>query len=372
MKRTISIKLVTNQTQSELLKKVQHEFNAACNHIVPIVQEYKSFNKVTLHHQAYYPIRSQTKLGSQMTCNVIRAVSEAYKALRLKKDIPIPAIKFKPTSSIHYDKRTYSVIEETLSLYTLDKRVYVSMQLGEFQKNYLSQGEPKEAELVNRKGVWFFNLVLDIPEPAHLESKKVMGVDLGDNNIAATSTGKLFKGGKLGYDRDKYLALRRRLQTNGSQSAKQLLKKVSGKENRHMTHINHIISKEIVQEAMRVGASVIALERLTHIRKRQKVRKKERIRLNRWSFAQLQKFIEYKAKAAGIEVVYVNPAYTSKTCSECGLRGRTRLRHRFRCRCGSQQHADLNASRNICKLVVSADATMCAVNRTHVANSVRL
>lgn len=37
-----------------------------------------------------------------------------------------------------------------------------------------------------------------------------------------------------------------------------------------------------------------------------------------WAFAQLGDFITYKARRAGVPVVYVDPAYTSRTCSRCG------------------------------------------------------
>src|SRR5690606_34130234 len=63
----------------------------------------------------------------------------------------------------------------------------------------------------------------------------------------------------------------------------------------------------------------IALENLTHIRSRTRVRgKDERARHSNWSFAQLRQFIEYKARLAGVPVVLVDPKYTSQRCSACG------------------------------------------------------
>ncbi|HSX12846.1 MAG TPA: transposase, partial [Chlamydiales bacterium] len=94
---------------------------------------------------------------------------------------------------------------------------------------------------------------------------------------------------------------------------------------------------------------------------------KQRSRLHRWSFNQLQTFIAYKAKGKGIDVQYVHPAYTSKTCSSCLALGQ-RIKHRFSCtHCGSLQHSDLNASRNILRLGLSVDRTTGDVNRRHIA-----
>ena len=95
-----------------------------------------------------------------------------------------------------------------------------------------------------------------------------MGVDAGENNLAAHSLGRVFGGERLRDKRDRYLALRRRLQSNGSQSAKQKLRQVSGKEMRRVKHINHETSKAIVQAAIDAGIAKITMEDLTHIRER--------------------------------------------------------------------------------------------------------
>ncbi|MCL1597533.1 IS200/IS605 family accessory protein TnpB-related protein, partial [Parasutterella secunda] len=100
----------------------------------------------------------------------------------------------------------------------------------------------------------------------------------------AVSSGKVWKAGELKHKRDKYLGLRARLQSNGSQSARQHLRKASGKERRHVTHVNHVVSKSIVEQAAKQKAKVIVLEDLTHIRDRVRAGKRVRSRLHRWSF----------------------------------------------------------------------------------------
>jgi putative transposase len=373
MLRTISIKLDIAAQQAHALRQLQAKFNSACNAIGSIARENRCWNRGSLHHLSYYTIRTsvedkEIQLGSQMVCNAIRVVCDAYKVLKIKKNDPIPPLQFKPTSSVHFDKRTYSLKNMGISLYTLSGRLFVSYQLGEFQKHYLSKGTPKEAELICKKGVWFFNLVLELPNTAlSFSSKKILGIDLGENNLAATSSGKLFGGGQLRHKRDCALNLRAKLQSNGSKSSKQLLKKISGKESRHMKHINHCVSKAIIKEAITTDCDTIAMERLTNIRKRIRAKKRVRSRLHRWSWNQLQNFVQYKAESAGLKVVFVNPAYTSQMCADCGIIG-NRLKHKLICKiCGIQRHSDLNASQNIRRIAESADTATGRVNFPHVA-----
>lgn len=376
MKRTISIKLGTSPEQDRRLSLLQREFACACNVLVPLAVENSCRNRVALHHLGYYSVRDVVPgIGSQMSCNAVAVVAQSYKSLSSNnpkfKKTTWPVIKFRDSGSVHFDKRTYSIKGNAISLFTTEGRIIVPMKLGEFQKGFLDKGIPKEAELVCRKGKFFFNLVLDLPEVEQRDIGAIAGLDLGENNIAAMSTGKLFGGGKLRHDRDKFLALRGRLQRNGSQSAHQLLCKVSGREARHVTHVNHEVSKAIVAEAVRNECSTIAMEDLTNIRKRIKAGKRMRSRLHRWAWAQLQSFVAYKSQSVGIGVEYVNPAYTSQTCSVCGLLG-TRVKHRFSCTCGSLAHSDLNASRNIARLGATAVASTGAVNRPNVGMVKRL
>lgn len=121
---------------------------------------------------------------------------------------------------------------------------------------------------------------------------------------------------------------------------------------RFQTWVNHNVSKQIVETAKSQG-SIIALEDLTGIRDRtnkQPRSKTERRRANSWAFYQLREFIEYKALVAGVEVVFVNPRYTSQTCHNClnihPVKGKSyRNGKRYKCgSCGWIGDADFNGS----------------------------
>lgn len=371
MMRTASIRLSASPQQDAALRALQHAYADACNRLVPIVREKRVWNRVALHNLAYSMLRSATPLGSQMCCNAIFSVCKAYRAQkalgRIRKDREVPAIRFN-RASVHFDARTYSIQGDSVSLYTLDGRIVVPMRMGEHQRRILQSGKPKEAELVLRDGRWYFNLVVESADAAPIASGPVMGVDVGENNLAAISLGRVFGGERLRDKRDRYLALRRRLQSNGSQSAKQKLRQVSGKEMRRVKHINHETSKAIVQAAIGAGIAKITMEDLTHIRERIKAGKRMRGRLHRWAWRQLQTFVEYKAKAAGIAVEYANPAYTSQTCSCCGELGK-RSKHRFECpHCGLRAHSDLNASRNLARIGSGAPLSRAVVNTPDVGS----
>ncbi len=368
MKWAISIKLGATPEQSAALVLLQREFTRACNLIVPRAAKNNCSNPVQLHHLVYSPIRITTELGSQMVCNAIKSVARAFKVFKKKKTTKNSTITFKSHSAVPFDKRTYSIKEGALSLYTLSGRILVPMVQGVYNENFSHRGIPKEATLVYRDKSWYFNLILDIPDVQPVKpTGKVLGIDLGENVLAATSSGKIFDGKKLRHERNRALALRSQLQSNGSKRAKQLLKKTSGKEARHVTHVNHLISKALIQEALDAGCDTLALEKLTNIRKRIKMGKRMNMRLHSWAWAQLQAFIVYKAQAAGLKVLFVNPAYTSKVCSDCGSGG-LRTKHRFVCKnCGIQRHSDLNAARNIRRIAVSADAATGTVSCPYVA-----
>ncbi|HKH53024.1 MAG TPA: transposase [Mycobacterium sp.] len=193
-----------------------------------------------------------------------------------------------------------------------------------------------------------------------------IGVDLGVQNIAVTSDRALARELMTSYGSDapdgaagrgsvkdrrtRNRELRQRLQKKNTKSAKRLLRKRARTEARFAADVNHQISKRIVAEAERTGRG-IAVEELTGIRERVRLRKPQRAAHASWAFAQLGAFLTYKAARAGVPLVQVDPAYTSQRCTHCGYidrRNRT-SQAEFVCRdCGfTAEHADILGADNI-------------------------
>ncbi|WP_245528267.1 RNA-guided endonuclease TnpB family protein [Halanaerobium praevalens] len=101
-----------------------------------------------------------------------------------------------------------------------------------------------------------------------------------------------------------------------------------------------------VRRQEKVGS--IIMENLENIRNTTKSLNRADRNIHSWTFYQLQQFIEYKAELAGIKVEYINPKYTSQSCSRCAkVKKSNRKANLYSCECGNHIHSDLNASRNI-------------------------
>jgi IS605 OrfB family transposase len=144
------------------------------------------------------------------------------------------------------------------------------------------------------------------------------------------------------------------------------MRRLQGREQRFQAWVNHNISKQLVKEAKQLNAA-LAFEDLTKIREslnQQPRSQTERRRTNNWAFYQLRIFVQYKAIIAGVLVVFVPPAYTSKTCSRCGhvhpetdSKKSYRNGKNFKCgHCGFSHDADLNAACNIAALGASVSS----------------
>ena len=291
-------------------------------------------NNIKLHPFVYLRLK---KMGmpSQLAISCIKQSCGIVKKAKTK-----PIIKF---CSIRYNSpRSFSFKNNILSISTIKGRIKIPFTIPSCFKNYFSWEVDESLLRIDSKGKCFFLFTFSQESTINSGSHRVLGVDLGVNNLAVTSDRQFFKSSQVKQIKRKFRFLRSKLQAKGTRSSKRLLKKISGKEKRFMAWINHKISKDIVST---FDGNKIVMENLKGIRK---IRRGKRMNywISNWSFFQLQSFIQYKSERKGIEFVKVKPNYTSQICSKCGHLG-SRSGCSFVCHCGFSLNADLNASLNL-------------------------
>ena len=201
----------------------------------------------------------------------------------------------------------------------------------------------------------YIYIAVEIKDANKIKVENYLGVDRNTTGhcavVALPQSGKVYKLGKQAFHiHRKYKKIRMRLQ---KANARKALKKIRHREKNIIKDINHKVSNKIVQLAITNNCG-IKLEKLGGIRKAGKNKVKVnktgesfKSSINTWEFYQLQSMIEYKSKICGIPLVYIEPAYTSQTCSRCRQIG-IRKQKKFSCpHCGHVDHADSNAAFNI-------------------------
>jgi len=365
---TIVCKINPTPEQVAKIEVTLQAFANACNYINGAVDP-KLTHNVTIQNQVYNNVREQFGLSSNLAIRAINRVSSNRKtAKRMNK----PVRKFLPTSA-DYDARIFSFREKdwSVSLTLIGGRERFLVDVGSYQKGKLSGFTPTSATLVkHQNGTYSVNIQVKNNAPEPQKTTDVIGVDMGRRDIAITSDGESFSGKQITEIRDRYSKVRASLQKKASEGTRsgrrrcrRILKRLSGRERRFQSWVNHNVSKRIVDAAVAVQCS-IAIEDLTGIRQRsnqQPRNKTERRRSNSWAFYQLRQFLFYKALGAGVEIVLVNPAYTSQTCHKClrihSVKGKSyRSGKTFDCgHCSWKGDADFNGANVIKRLGLSVN-----------------
>ena len=192
-----------------------------------------------------------------------------------------------------------------------------------------SQGGIKEGARIGRNSMSFN---FDIPEKVKRVNGKILGIDVGQKTAISCSNGFVSLKDIHGHNLDSI--------TN------KLLKKTKGSKGfaKVQSHRKNFINWNINQLNLD-GVSEVRIENIKNLRKGKRSSKK----LSLWTYTDIFYKIEDYCNEHCVNVVKINPTYTSKRCSVCGwTRSNNRKGKIFRCgHCGNIIDADLNASNNI-------------------------
>ncbi|MFC6993204.1 RNA-guided endonuclease InsQ/TnpB family protein [Haladaptatus sp. GCM10025707] len=367
LKRTARVKLAIPDDRREDLKRTMLTFREVAQRFADRGWErdadgYVITSRTRLQSLVYKQVREDTELHSDLCIGAVNLAADSLRSaverMKTGKRASKPTFTA-PTVTYNTNAVSYFTDDDgpgycTLAAYGGRVRAKFIYPPDEDcpQREYLGdEWEQKGATLHYDRddGEYYLHITVERDEPetelGEAENGTVLGVDVGVNNIAVTSTGEFYSGGLFNHRRVEYERVRGSLQQTGTESAHRTIQSMGDREHRWNTDVLHTISKAIVQEAIAHDCVVIAFEDLTDIRDRLPGAKA----FHGWAFRTLVEYVEYKAKAFGIRTQQVNPAYTSQRCSKCGTTlEENRAGAEFECRkCGYAVHADYNAAKNI-------------------------
>jgi putative transposase len=259
--RTVVCKLAPTPEQASEMDATLKAFAAGCDFAADVARRIGSTNKVKVQHAGYRDIRERFGLSANLA---IRAIARACAALKVPAKMHST---FEPTS-IDYDERIFAFQEWnwTFGLTLLGGRRKIATQLGDRQRAMLKGRKPTSAVLVKRRdGGYYLHVQLTDEAPEPIETTGTLGVDLGRRRVAVDSDREVYEAEEINRVREHYPKVRRSAQRKGTKGAKRFLKRLSRRERKHAAHINHVISRRVVDKARATGRAIV-VEDLTGIR----------------------------------------------------------------------------------------------------------
>lgn len=334
---TVQIRIFPNEVF--LLKEIGDEYIKAVNLLTEQAEASGTFPKLTSKDV-------DAKLPSAVRNQAIRDAQGIHK--KTKKQGKRPVLKRR---AYYVNNQNYSLGDHNVAFPVMlngkAQRLKISARVTEREQRLLSSGKLGLLKLVEKSGKWYVQISVE-RNTEQTTGDAMMGIDLGLKipAVVVTSTGKtkfVGNGRQNKYIRRKYKERRREM---GKLKKLSAIRKQENKEHRYIKDQNHKISRNIVNMATLEQVSVIKMEKLKNIRQTTRTSRKNAKNLHNWTFHQLQKFITYKAALVGINVIEVNPAYTSQTCPNCGNRNKATDRT-YQCSCGYRAHRDRVGAINI-------------------------
>ena len=388
MTQGITIKVKLALQHSEDISKIintMEQYRQACNYISKYIFTHGfQLNQLKLQKEIYNDIRVRFGLKSMMTQSAIRSTIARYKTVntQLKHNpyrfqdvntkkwyrvsrnlewLEKPINFARPQVDLVRNRDWSKLANGKLSINTLEGRIFATPICSDsFEKYFSSDWKLGGAKLIEHGGNWYLHISATKSIEAVITEQitHVVGIDRGIrfHAVCYNEQGKttFFSGSKTRTKRNKFAKVRAELQSKGTKSAKRVLKRISGRENRWMTNVNHCLSKTLIKKYGK--NTLFVLEDLTGVtfdKHNLKGSNESRYEKRSWAFYQLEQFLTYKANLNHSAVLKVPAQYTSQRCPKCGYidkKNRNPKSHIFRCKCGYCSNDDRIGAMNIQQL----------------------
>jgi len=344
----LAVKAVKQNIQTSEINNLLETFRKMVNEAIRVGLQKNITSRFSLSNAVYKPLHNGLH-----TWYILSAIEKACailknyrKAKRKKQKVKKPYVK-KRFASI--GTLGYKIVDNKLRL-TIKPKQYVYISLNKHTLSVLSEPNLKLGSITltaNTVSISFSK------ETAEIDPSGYIGIDRNLNNVTTISSNSevaVYDLSEATRIKETYREVKSHFKRNDVRIRRRLFRKYGEKQRNKVNQILHRVSKAIVEKA-KENKFGVAMENLKGIRKLYRKGNWQgrwfRGRLNSWSFYELQRQIEYKARWEGIPVVYVPARNTSKKCSVCGLKMMPEENRVLRCPSHGIVDRDVNAARNV-------------------------
>ena len=214
----------------------------------------------------------------------------------------------------------------------------------------LDSSQLKSLRLVMHGRILSVDLVYAEQENPLLHNADAVGIDMGVNERMTLSDGSTVERRIVDCKRERRLQRAISRKHKGSNSRRKAVVAFAREKRRNTIrnrNVCHRITIDLVRRFGHIAIEALQIRNMTAAGGSYKKGLNREVLGQTWGVIRQQ--LVYKAEWAGRQLVEVNPAYTSRTCSACGfVNGKARAYQIFACsECGHVQDRDVNAARNI-------------------------
>ena len=328
------------------LQQVFDHFRFMTNEGIRIGDEKNITSRKSMHDELYMTLRDARFYAKyvQGALSVAKAKLKLYrKTLKKHPDAKRPYVK---RDMLTLDNQCVKITDDGRLRFPVRAKEYIFIKLASYVLEQLEGGSKLGSITVTPEKL----IISYSKEVLQRNPKGYVAIDRNLDNATSCDTANkfmIYDLSKANQIKSKYKKVKSRFTRNDVRIRKKLFSKYGRKEKNRVHQFLHNASKKIVSKNQG-----IVLEDIKGIRKLYRKGngqgKKYRGRMNSWSYYELQRQIDYKAKWAGLPVRYVRAAGTSSKCAVCDTKLVVEEHRKMWCpKCHSLTDRDINAARNI-------------------------